>query len=73
MQENEVKFGEKSKKSQNHGFFIDISEATVRDFDLNPGACESSGLELSHAQEFGSISLTRAALMTFHLPLVYGV
>ena len=69
MQENEVKFGEKSENSQKHGFCIDISEATVRDFDLNPGACESSGLELSHAQEFGSIPPTRAALMAFHLPL----
>ena len=48
--ENEVKFAEKSEISQNHEFFIEISEATVRDFDSNPGACESSGLKLSHAQ-----------------------
>ena len=41
MQENEVKFGENSEHFQNHGFFVEISEATVRDFDLNPGACES--------------------------------
>ena len=41
MQENEVNFGEKSENSQNHEFCIEISEATVRDFDLNPGACES--------------------------------
>ena len=36
MQENEVKFGEKNDNSQKRGFFIDISEATVRDFHLNP-------------------------------------
>ena len=43
MQENEVKFGEIiiSESFQNHGFFVEISEATVRDFDLNPGVCES--------------------------------
>ena len=41
MQENEVKFGEKSENFQNHEFFIEISEATVRDFDINPSACES--------------------------------
>ena len=41
MQENEVTFGEKSENYQNNGFSIEISEATVRDFDLNPGACES--------------------------------
>ena len=70
MQENEVKFGEKSETFQNHGFSIEISEATVRDFDLNPGACESWDLELSHAQEFGSISPTRAPLVGFHLPLL---
>ena len=58
MQENEVKFGEKSENFQNHGFSIEISEATVRDFDLNPGACKSWDLELSHAQKFGSISPT---------------
>ena len=69
MQENEVKFGEKSEIFQNHGFSIEISEATVRDFDLNPGACESWDLELSHAQKFGSISPTRTALMAFHLPM----
>ena len=34
MQENEVKFGKKSEIFQNHGFSIEISEATVRDFDL---------------------------------------
>ena len=36
-----VKFGKKSEFFQNHEFSIEISEATVRDFDLNPGACES--------------------------------
>ena len=41
MQENEVKFGENSENFQKHGFFVEISEATVRDFDLNLSACES--------------------------------
>ena len=41
MQENEVKFGENSDFFQNHGFFVEISEATVRGFDLYPGACET--------------------------------
>ena len=41
MQENEVKFGEKSEISQNHGFSIEISEATIKDFDLIPSAYES--------------------------------
>ena len=69
MQENEVKFGEKSEFFQNHGFSIEISEATVRDFDLNPGACESWDLELFHAQGFRLISPTLAPLVAFYLPL----
>ena len=70
MQENEVNFGEKMRNSKNDGFSVEYSEATVRDFDMNPCACESSGLGLSNAQGFASISHTRAALMAFHLPLL---
>ena len=55
MQENEVKIGEKMRISENDGFSVEYSEATVRDFDLNPCACESSGLGLSDAQGFMSI------------------
>ena len=68
MQENEVKFGKKSENYQNRGFSIEISEATVRDFDLNPGACESWDLELSHAPGFKSKSLTVASEISIENP-----
>ena len=41
MQQNEVNFGEKKRNSENDGFSVEYSEVTVRDFDLNPCACES--------------------------------
>ena len=64
MQENEVKFGEKMRIFENDGFSVEHSEATVRDFDMNPCACESSGLGLSDAQEFVPIRCTPSSLMS---------
>ena len=63
MQENEVKFVEKMRISENDGFSVEHSEATVRDFDMNPCACESSGLGLSNAQGFMSIGCIPSPLM----------
>ena len=42
--------------SQNHGFSIEYSEATVRDIDSNPCALDSSRSEVSDAQGFVPIS-----------------
>ena len=66
MQENEVKFGEKMRNSENDGFSVEYSEATVRDFDMNPCACESPGLGLSDAQGFASMRCTPSPLVTIY-------
>ena len=63
MQENEVKFGEKMRNSENDGFSFEYSEATVRDFDMNPCALDSSGSEVSDAQGFMSIGCIPSLLM----------
>ena len=43
-------------------------ETAVRDFDLNPCACESWGIGVSDAQGFASISYTPAVLMAINVP-----
>ena len=56
--ENAVISGEMSEFSKMLMISNEYSEATVRDFDINPGACESWDLEVSHAQGFASIYWT---------------
>ena len=55
MLENAVKYGEIPEISKISTFSIEYSEAAVRDFDMNPSACESWDLELSNAQGIASI------------------
>ena len=63
VQENAVNSGDIFGNFKISTFSIEYSEATVRDIDINPCACESWDLELSHAQGFASIRCTPSSLI----------
>ena len=63
VQENAVNSGDNFRNFKISTFSNEYSRATVRDIDINPCACESWDLELSHAQGFASIRCTPSSLI----------
>ena len=63
MQENAVNYDEISRIFKILTFSNEYSGVTVRDIDINPCACESWDLEVSHAQGFASIRFTPSSLI----------